>query len=149
LCPEIDVGPGVTEVDGIRVVVHRSVAIHILTKRSGYMQHVLTTVIDYIVPVVEACGALVIVLEVVRTIVQYVLTFLGREHVETRHLRARLGHAMVTGLEFQVAADILKTALDPEWNDILLLAALIGLRTLLNFFLERELESLQGDAANG
>ena len=42
----------------------------------------------------------------------------------------------------QVAADILKTGLSPTWEDILLLAAIIGLRTLLNYLLERELEML-------
>ena len=46
------------------------------------------------------------------------------------------------GLEFQVAADILKTGLSPKWEDILFLAALIGLRTILNYFLERELRAL-------
>jgi uncharacterized membrane protein len=57
-------------------------------------------------------------------------------------MRIRLGQAMVMGLEFQVAADILRTATAPSWNDILLLAALIALRTVLNFFLERELKTL-------
>jgi uncharacterized membrane protein len=46
------------------------------------------------------------------------------------------------GLEFQVAADILRTATAPTWNDILLLAALIALRTVLNFLLELELKTL-------
>ncbi|MCD6519654.1 MAG: DUF1622 domain-containing protein [Anaerolineae bacterium] len=57
-------------------------------------------------------------------------------------LRIRLGQSMVMGLEFQVAADILKTGLSPKWEDILFLAALIGLRTILNYFLERELRAL-------
>lgn len=51
------------------------------------------------------------------------------------------------GLEFQVAADILKTALAPLWNDILLPAALIALRTVLDYLLEAELEKL--DAGRG
>ena len=89
--------------------------------------------------------ALVIVIEVIRTIVMYLVGFLTRGPRETTVLRFRLGQSMVMGLEFQVAADILKTALSPQWNDILLLAALIGMRTLLNYLLERELESL--DAA--
>ena len=62
-----------------------------------------------------------------------------------RTLRIRLGQAMVIGIEFQVAADVLKTALAPTWNDILLLAALIALRTVLNFLLERELQALNTD----
>ena len=40
------------------------------------------------------------------------------------------------------SADILKTALAPTWNDILLLAALIALRTVLSYLLEAELEKL-------
>jgi uncharacterized membrane protein len=62
-----------------------------------------------------------------------------------RGLRVRLGRSMVMGLEFQVAADILKTALSPTWNDILLLAALIALRTVLNYLLEYELRTLESD----
>jgi uncharacterized membrane protein len=109
------------------------------------MEEALRTAMGYVVPVVEACGALVILIEVVRTIVQYLLVCVRRECVEMRPMRVRLGQAMVMGLEFQVAADILKTALAPTWNDILQLAALIALRTVLNFLLERELETLNGD----
>ena len=109
------------------------------------MTEALTTVIGYVVPVIEACGALVIVIEVIRTLVQYMGTFFRLTSVRRTVLRVRLGQSMVMGLEFQVAADILKTALSPTWNDILLLAALIGLRTVLNFLLERELKALLTD----
>jgi len=55
---------------------------------------------------------------------------------------------MVIGLEFLVAADILKTALSPTWNDILRLAALIALRTILNYLLEHELKVLHSSAVS-
>ena len=100
------------------------------------------------VPVIELCGALVIILEVIRTAVQYIGGFFRHSPLHRTALRMRLGQSMVMGLEFQVAADILKTALSPTWNDILLLAALIGLRTVLNYLLERELKVLRGDAAD-
>ena len=109
------------------------------------MEEFLNLAGTYIVPVVEACGAIVIVLEVARTFVQYVLGFLRHTGLHVSALRIRLGKAMVMGLEFQVAADILRTATAPTWNDILLLAALIGLRTVLNFFLEQELKALSTD----
>ena len=57
-------------------------------------------------------------------------------------VRVQLGQCLVLGLEFQVAADILKTASAPTWNDMLLLAALVGLRTVLNFVLEQEIRGL-------
>jgi uncharacterized membrane protein len=109
------------------------------------MEHGLRIAIGYIIPVVEGCGALVIVLEVLRTVARYLMHFARRQEIPMRSLRARLGRAMVMGLEFQVAADILRTATAPTWNDILLLAALIALRTVLNFLLEQELKALSTD----
>ena len=113
------------------------------------MEHGLTTVLGYLVPLIEACGAAVIVLEVLRAIISYLIAFFKRDLLDATTLRLRLGQGMVMGLEFQVAADILKTALSPAWNDILLLAALIALRTILNFLLERELRALDTHKATG
>ncbi len=52
------------------------------------------------------------------------------------------------GLEFQVAADILRTALCPTLNDMVFLAALIGVRTVLNYLLECELRGLSAAASS-
>ena len=106
------------------------------------MEEALKTAIGYMVPVVEACGALAVFLGVVRAFVLYLRACIRPHSTVLPSLRYRLGQSMVIGLEFQVAADILKTALSPEWNDILFLAALIALRTILNFMLERELKVL-------
>ena len=109
------------------------------------MNEILTAAIGYVVPVIEACGALIIALEVVRTMIGYVANLFSHDSGHVSTLRHRLGQSMVMGLEFQVAADILKTALAPSWNDILLLAALIGLRTVLNYLMERELRMIEAD----
>lgn len=100
---------------------------------------IFRNVIGFVVPIVEACGAVVIVIGVGRTLVFYLVHFLKREcSEEVRKLRIRLGQSLVMGIEFQVAADILKTSVSPTWNDVLFLTALIGLRTLLSFVLEYE-----------
>ena len=48
---------------------------------------------------------------------------------------------LALGIEFTLASDILRTAVAPTRSDILTLGAVILLRTLLNLFLEREIES--------
>lgn len=103
------------------------------------MEGIVRPWIPYLILVVETCGALVIILEVLRTTWLYFDGFLHRERLNIPRLRLQLGQAMVMGLEFQVAADILKTALSPQWRDMLLLGALILLRTVLNYLMEREL----------
>ncbi len=95
--------------------------------------------IGYVVPLVEACGALVVVMGVARAIWRYLKSYLQHDPLHVASLRLQLGQSMVMGLEFQVAADILRTALRPTVNDMVLLAALIGVRTVLNYLLEREL----------
>jgi uncharacterized membrane protein len=103
-----------------------------------FFEHIL----DYVIVGVEAAGVMVIVLSVGRTVIRYVVNFFRPEAVDIPTLRLSLGQSMVMALEFQVAADILRTALSPAWTDIMQLAVLIGLRTLLNYLLEQELEHL-------
>jgi uncharacterized membrane protein len=55
-------------------------------------------------------------------------------------VRVRLGHALSLGLEFLIGADILKTAVAPSWDDIGQLGAIIGIGTVLNVFLTREIK---------
>jgi len=59
------------------------------------------------------------------------------------NIRLKLGRWLALALEFQLAADILKTAVAPTWDDIGKVAAIIALRTLLNFFLAREIENAE------
>jgi uncharacterized membrane protein len=57
----------------------------------------------------------------------------------------RYGHWLVAALTFQLAADILESALAPSWEDIGRLAAIALIRTFLNYFLERDLSAAEGD----
>jgi uncharacterized membrane protein len=57
---------------------------------------------------------------------------------EIEIIRLRLGRWLTLAIEFELAADILRTAVTPTWNDIGQLAAIVVLRTVLNYFLQRE-----------
>ncbi|NES64865.1 MAG: DUF1622 domain-containing protein [Okeania sp. SIO2D1] len=58
-------------------------------------------------------------------------------------IRLELGISLVLALEFLLAADIVATAISPNWSDIGRLAAIAGIRTFLNFFLEKEVKELE------
>ncbi len=58
-------------------------------------------------------------------------------------IRLRLGRWLSVVLEFLLAADILRTAIAPNWNDIGKLAAIAGIRTALNYFLQREVREAE------
>ena len=47
---------------------------------------------------------------------------------------------LLLGLEFELAADIVRSVMSPEWSDIGQLATIAAVRTFLNYFLEKDLE---------
>jgi uncharacterized membrane protein len=60
--------------------------------------------------------------------------------VEHSGIWRRFGMWLLLGLEFELAADIVRTALTPTWEDIGQLAAITAIRTVLNYFLRRDLQ---------
>ncbi|WP_199555696.1 DUF1622 domain-containing protein [Sandaracinobacteroides hominis] len=48
---------------------------------------------------------------------------------------------IILALEFALAADIIRSAIAPTWESIGQLAAIAAIRTFLNFFLVRDIES--------
>ncbi|MBB5692956.1 DUF1622 domain-containing protein [Muricoccus pecuniae] len=64
----------------------------------------------------------------------------GESHEEKEEVRLRLGRWLALALEFELGADILRTAIAPTWSEIGQLAAIAAVRTALNFFLQREID---------
>lgn len=56
--------------------------------------------------------------------------------------RLRLGYALSLALELLIGADILKSAVSPSWADLGQLGAIVGIRTVLNYFLLYEMRML-------
>src|SRR5262249_22580542 len=52
----------------------------------------------------------------------------------------RFGMWVILGLEFMLAADIVRTAISPTWEQTGQLAAIAIIRTFLNYFLEKDIE---------
>lgn len=95
--------------------------------------------VDYVVPVIEAIGALVVLSGALLAIGLFVGSTLRLRTASYEEVRLSLGRHLALGLEFQLGADILSTAVSPTWNDLGKLGAIAAIRTALNFFLQREL----------
>lgn len=59
-----------------------------------------------------------------------------------RILRADLGTYLLLGLELLIAADIMKTILEPGIQELCILAGIVVLRTVLSFFLNKEIDEI-------
>jgi len=60
--------------------------------------------------------------------------------MKRRHIWLVYARWLVAGLTFQLAADIVGTSLATSWEELARLAVIAVIRTLLSFFLDKELE---------
>lgn len=101
--------------------------------------------IQLLIILADFAGALVIAVAVARALVTFVVTQIrtGKGGTPSEPIRLTLGRSLALALEFLLGADILKTILDPSRDDLIILGAIAALRTLLNYFLDRELAEEQ------
>lgn len=89
-------------------------------------------------------GAIIIGIALFRFLVGYVPSLLRKkQYVSNTWLRVQFGSSLTLALELLLAADILRTAVAPTWDDIGKLAAIAAIRTVLNYFLEKELRQME------
>lgn len=104
--------------------------------------------VDLLVRLVEAAGALIVFTGAVIAAARF-LWRAARERLTATFadVRVDLGHYLLLGLDFQLASDVLRTAISPTLKQIGELAAIAAIRTALNFFLTREIRDARRDRA--
>ena len=108
----------------------------------------LRDAVDLLVRLVEAGGAIVIFVGAAIAFVRFVLVAVrDRRMASFVPVRLDLGRFLALGLEFQLASDVLRTAIAPSFREIGELAAVAGIRTALNFFLAREIKEERAEIA--
>ncbi|MDG4825867.1 DUF1622 domain-containing protein [Asanoa sp. WMMD1127] len=97
--------------------------------------------VNVLVTIVEAGGAIVIGAGALYAFGR-LLWLAARDRTTASFVLVRLdlGRFLALGLEFQLAGDILRTAVSPSFNEIGQLAAIATIRTALNWTLRREIE---------
>jgi uncharacterized membrane protein len=105
------------------------------------MEELFKQYAGYVALFVEAIAALVITIGAIEAVIG-----LMKPRDRTQPFRRRkmvwlgFGVWLLLGLEFELAADIVRTAIAPTWTEIGQLGAIAVIRTFLNYFLERDVE---------
>jgi uncharacterized membrane protein len=104
------------------------------------MEALIHTLTDVLAQYVEAIAAVVIAVAVVDAIIVLTNLLGPRAKPTPEAMRLRLGRWLSLALEFELAADVLRTAITPSWSDLGKLAAIVVIRTTINVFLQQEIE---------
>jgi uncharacterized membrane protein len=107
------------------------------------METLIRTSTNFLAQGTQAAAGIVIGLAVIKAVSLALYSYFVKPEkggLPTEVIRLSLAKWLSLALEFLLAADILRTVVAPTWNEIGQLAAIIVLRTALNFFLQRESE---------
>ena len=83
-------------------------------------------------------GALLIIFGGFRAIIRVLLLEFKKAALTYNQIRWDFTDKIVFGLEFLIAADILATLLSPTQQDLINLAVVVVIRTILGYFLSKE-----------
>ncbi len=87
---------------------------------------------------IELIGILVVSVACLRGFIDYVICSFSKKSVDG--LRHNLGISMVIGLEFKMAAEILRTVLVRDLNEIVMLGGIIILRAILAHLIKLDIK---------
>ena len=111
-------------------------------------QHLVEFVVSWLRLGIEGIGALIIAAGVLVALGQIARSLLSG-NVNFNAIRLLLARYLALALEFQLAADILSTAIAPSGAEIAKLGAIAIIRTGLNYFLGKEMreerETVEGE----
>ena len=106
------------------------------------MEELFRTLASSVALGVNACAALFIAIGAIEAVYHVATRYTPRVAavIPRKAIWVSFATWLVLALEFELAADVLETAISPTWNDVGMLAAIAGIRTVLNFFLEKDIE---------
>ncbi len=87
-------------------------------------------------------GALFVVYGAAIAIVELLARETRVRGISYRDIRWKFTTRILIGLEFFVAADIIKTILEPTFQDLIVLGSLVTIRTVVSYFLGKEVSEL-------
>lgn len=90
-------------------------------------------------------GALITIWGIVVTLLEFLKKEISKsaETVKLNEaIRIKLGSYLILALEFFIAGDIVKTIIIPTWRSLGILGAIVVIRTVLSYFLTKDLKKI-------
>lgn len=107
----------------------------------------LKTLFEYLYIAIGSIGVAIIVWGVVLTVFRLLSLEFSRLkqnsiYRERESVRHQFASYLLLALEFLIAADIIATVIHPTFEEIAILASIVVIRTLVSYFLEKEIAKL-------
>ena len=108
----------------------------------NFLEHLIEEYLPYIISILEIMGILVVAWSGIKAFWEYIQNSFMKKHYA---LQFHLATGLATGLEFKMAAEILKTVLVRDLSELLILGAVILLRAILSVLIHFEMKHVDGE----
>lgn len=97
----------------------------------------LSFLLPNVIGVLELIGTLIVLISAAQAFYEYALTVFRHRRI---NLELHFSRGLVTALEFKMAAEILKTVLVRDLDELLVLGAVVLLRAVLSLLIHFEMQ---------
>ncbi len=101
------------------------------------LEHIVEFVLEILIPVCELMGIIIVAVSVLSAFWKYICSLFTNSSCDVKF---RLASGLALSLEFKMAAEILKTVLIRDLNELLVLGVVIALRALLSLLIHFEMK---------
>jgi uncharacterized membrane protein len=99
-------------------------------------------IITYISLFLSSFGAILIVYGGLRAIFRVIKVELWNKSSNYNSIRIDFTSKIVLALEFFIAADLIKTIIQPTLNEVIVLAVIVAIRTVVGYSLDKEAKDI-------
>lgn len=100
-------------------------------------------IVSIVASILSYFGAIVIFYGGIRAIVGVLKIEIFHRNIDYNDVRLDFTPKILMGLEFFIAGDLIKSILEPSFNQVVILATIVAIRTIVGFSLNREISQLQ------
>lgn len=101
------------------------------------LERIVEFVLEILIPVCELMGIVIVAVSVLSAFWKYMCSLFTHRSCDVKF---RLASGLALSLEFKMAAEILKTVLIRDLNELLVLGVVIALRALLSLLIRFEMK---------
>ena len=101
------------------------------------LEHFMELVLEILIPLCELMGIFIVAVSAMSAFASYLYGLFTKS---SNDVKFKLANGLALSLEFKMAAEILKTVLVRDLNELLVLGAVIILRALLSLLIHIEMK---------
>ena len=103
----------------------------------GDMSVIIEMLLPEIIHFLELIGIVIILIGAIQAFISYICMFFGKN--KNDNIKLMLGSALELGLQYKMGAEILKTVLLRDMNEIWIIGSIIVLRALVSLLIPYEM----------